>query len=242
MWVATWNVQWATPASRRTHELLRRLERYSPEVVCLTETHVELLSRSGHTVSAQRDYGYEAKETRRKVVLWSQQPWTQVDCVGNKSLPPGRFVAGVTQTSLGEVTVIGIGIPWFGSRTEASRNSGRRRRWQDHEEYLVGLTEVLARAPTKRLLIMGDFNQALGAKGRAPTALRQALLGAFPPTVSIATSSLAFGGRESIDHIALSEDLVVQSLHVLGNIQGAAVLSDHFGIVAEVSGKAADHL
>ena len=202
---------------------------------------MDLLSRSGHTVSAQKNYGYEAKEGRRKVVLWSRQPWSRVDCVGAESMPPGRFVAGVTQTSLGEVTVVGIGIPWFGSRTEAYRNAERRRRWQDHEEYLAGLTEVLARTPAERLLVMGDFNQVIGTGGRAPIALRQALLDAFPPTVSIVTSSLAFGGRKTIDHIALSEHLVVQSLRVLSNVQDATVLSDHFGIVAEVSARPVDH-
>ena len=38
------------------------------------------------------------------------------DDVGHASLPPGRFVSGVTQTSVGEVTVIGVCIPYSGSR------------------------------------------------------------------------------------------------------------------------------
>ena len=168
-------------------------------------------------------------------MLWSRQPWTHVDCLGIASLPPGRFVAGVTQTSLGEVTVVGIGIPWFGSRTEAYRGPGRRQRWQDHEEYLVGLTELLARTTATRLVVMGDFNQAIGAQARAPAELRQALLAAFPPAVNIATSDVAFQGRSTIDHIALSSDLVVESLQVLSNMQNGRALSDHFGIVADVS-------
>lgn len=241
MRVATWNVEWAAPTSRRTDEILRRIERHSPEVVCLTETHVGLLSRHGHTICAQADYGYKTKESRRKVVLWSREPWCQVDDVGIESLPPGRFVSGVTQTSLGRVTFLGIGIPWFGSRTEAARGLDRRKRWQDHEEYLVGLTEVLARAPATRLLIMGDFNQVIGAKSRAPAPLQQALLAAFPPTMSIATSDVAFQGRRSIDHIALSRDLAVESLHVISNIKDGRALTDHFGIAAKVSARPADH-
>ena len=39
--VANWNVEWATPRSRRTVEILSRISRHSPEVVCLTETHAE---------------------------------------------------------------------------------------------------------------------------------------------------------------------------------------------------------
>ena len=104
----------------------------------------------------------------------------------------------------------------------------------------MGLTEVLARAPATRLFVMGDFNQTIGAKSHAPADLRQALLAAFPPTVSIATANVAFGGRRSIDHIALSEDLEVESLHVLSNIQDGKVLSDHFGVVAGVSARPAD--
>lgn len=235
MKLATWNVEWATPTSRRGGKLLRRIEQHAPEVLCLTETHVDMLTHRGHTICAQSDYGYGPKGSRRKVVLWSREPWSQVDCLGIASLPPGRFIAGVTQTSLGEVTVAGVGIPWFGSRTEAYRGPERRRRWQDHEEYLVGLTELLARMPTTRLLVMGDFNQVIGPKGRAPAKLQHALLAAFPPTVSIATASVAFGGRSSIDHIALSSDMTVESLDVLSNIEDGKYLSDHFGIVAGVS-------
>ena len=235
MRVATWNVEWAAPASPRGGELLRRIERHAPEVVCLTEAHKDFLAHSGHTICAQSDYGYGPKKSRRKVVLWSRQPWTHVDCLGIASLPPGRFVAGVTQTSLGQVTVVGIGIPWFGSRTETYRGPERKLRWQDHEEYLAGLPEALARMPATRLVVMGDFNQAIGGKNRAPAELRQALLAAFPPAVSIATSDVAFQGRSTIDHIALSIDLVVESLQVLSNIQNGRALSDHFGIVADVS-------
>ena len=37
--LVNWNVEWATPGSRRTTEILRRIDRHSPEVVCLTEAH-----------------------------------------------------------------------------------------------------------------------------------------------------------------------------------------------------------
>ena len=204
--VANWNVEWATPKSRGTAEILGRIDQHFPEVVCLTETHDELLSQRGHTICSQEDYGYAAKKNRRKVLLWSREPWDQVDDLGIGSMPPGRFVSGVTETSVGEVAVIGICIPWFGSRTEARRNAERRLRWQDHEEYLVGLTGVLERVEAKRLIVMGDFNQKIGQGSRAPRVLRLALQNAFPPNMQIATSDLVFQGRKSIDHIALSAD------------------------------------
>ena len=124
MRVITWNVEWATTNSRRTAEILSRINEHDPEVVCLTETDTGLLSSHGHTICSQADYGYEVRESRRKVVLWSREPWREVDDVGLDLMPPGRLVAGVTQTSLGNVTVVGVCIPWFGSRTEARRKVG----------------------------------------------------------------------------------------------------------------------
>ena len=233
--LVNWNVEWATPRSSRRAEILRRIQRHDPEIVCLTETHTELLSQDGHTICSQPDYGYPIKGGRRKVMLWSREPWEQVDDVGIDSMPPGRFVSGVTQTSVGEIMVLGICIPWFGSRTEARRTSERKKRWEDHEQYLAGLTEILGRASAKRLIVVGDFNQAIGPGSRAPIKLRSALREAFPPGMNIVTSALAFQGRKCIDHIALSEDLAFSSLSVVSNIHEGKKLSDHFGVAAGLS-------
>ena len=206
-----------------------------PEIVCLTETHDELLPQHGHTICSQPDYGYTVRPNRRKVLLWSREPWDQVDDLGIDSMPSGRFVSGVTQTSVGEVAVIGVCIPWSGSRTEARRGAERRRRWQDHEQYLAGLTEVLERVDAKRLIVMGDFNQAIGQGSRARRELRLALQEAFAPNLRIVTSDLVFQGRKSIDHIALSADWAVDSVDAISNIHEDRKLSDHFGVAAEVS-------
>ena len=239
MKAVTWNVEWATPRSWRTTEILSRIDCHAPEVICLTETDVGLLSQRGHSICSQPDAGYEVKMSRRKVILWSREPWDEVDDAGLDSMPPGRFVAGVTRTSLGKVTVIGVCIPWFGSRTEARRKAERKMRWEDHEQYLAGLTEILRRASAKRLIVMGDFNQAIGTSSRARPELRLALKKAFPASMKIATSEIAFQGRKSIDHIALSDDWVVGSLDVISNIYEGRKLSDHFGVVADLS---AQHL
>ena len=233
--LVNWNVEWATPRSSRRAEILRRIQRHDPEVVCLTETHIGLLPPEGHTICSQPDYGYPMKDGRRKVMLWSREPWEQVNDVGIDSMPPGRFVSGVTQTSVGEIMVLGICIPWFGSRTEARRTSERKKRWEDHEQYLAGLTEILGRASAKRLIVVGDFNQAIGPGSRAPIKLRSALREAFPPGMNIVTSALAFQGRKCIDHIALSDDLAFTALGVVSNIHEGKNLSDHFGVVAGLS-------
>ena len=233
--IVNWNVEFATPRSWRTPEILGRIDRHEPEIVCLTETHDELLARGGYAICSGADYGYGLQKNRRKVLLWSREPWKQVDDLGIDSLPPGRFVSGVTQTSVGEVAVVGICIPWFGSRSEARRGEERRRRWEDHEEYLAGLTEVLERVEAMRLIVMGDFNQAFGQGSRAPQALRLALQEAFSPKLRIVTADLVFEGRKSIDHIALSSDWSVDSVAAISNIHGERKLSDHFGVAAEIT-------
>ena len=43
MKLVNWNVRWATPRSKHSVEILNRIDRHSPEIVCLTETHSELL-------------------------------------------------------------------------------------------------------------------------------------------------------------------------------------------------------
>ena len=233
--IVTWNTQWATPRARKTPEILRRINEHASSVVCLTEAHENLLAANGHIIAAQPDYGYTAPPSRRKVLLWSREPWESVDDVGDAALPPGRFVAGVTQTSLGEVTVVGLCIPWFGCRTEAYRGGDRKARWEDHADYLHGLTGILARLPGERLIVMGDFNQVIGPGGRAPKHLQIALQDAFPPGTAILTADTAFQGRKTIDHIALSKDLAAESLHTISNVQGEGSLSDHFGVAARVS-------
>ncbi len=232
--VLTWNVEWAAPGSWKGIEILSRVERQSPEVVCLTETNDELLSKDGYCISSQPDYGYPAKPGRRKVMLWSREPWAQVDDLGIDSMPPGRFVSGVTQTSLGKVRVVGVCIPWFGSRTEPRRGQDRKMRWEDHAQYLAGLTEFLRRSSSARLLVMGDFNQVIGRDGQAPAKLRSDLHEAFRG-MTIATSGLAFQERRSIDHIALSEDFAVDSVCAISNTHGERQLSDHFGVAANLS-------
>ena len=236
--LVNWNVEWATPRSPRRDEILRRIHRCAPEVVCLTETHASLLSQQqGHTICSQPDYGYGAMRERRKVMLWSREPWEQVDDLGSERMPPGRFVSGVTRTSVSEVTVIGVCIPWSGSRTESRRGLERRARWEDHGEYLAGLREVLLRGPEQRAIVTGDFNQIIGPGSRAPRELRSSLREAFPPGMDIVTRELTFQGRGSIDHIALSEDLSVESLDAISNLHEGRKLSDHFGVVAEVSAR-----
>ena len=230
-----WNVQWATPRSQRTSEIRQRIDGYSPDIVCLTETHTGLLSTGGYVICSQPDYGYPLRKNRRKVVLWSREPWDRIDDVGHEGIPPGRYVSGVTRTPIGNVTVIGTCIPWRGSRAEKYRESERKKHWEDHARYLEGLSELLKGLQDRPLIVLGDFNQRISQGKSVPAYLQLALQDAMPKHFTIATSALGHRGRRCIDHVALSEELAAESLSVISNICGERKLSDHYGVAATLS-------
>ena len=184
-------------------------------------------------ICSRADYGYSIREERRKVLLWSREPWERIDEFGSELMPPGRFVSGVTQTSLGEVTVIGVCIPWADSRVRGTEV--KRKKWEDHRQYLDGLSEVLVRTPPERLIVVGDFNQRMQQGKTAPADVRMALQAAIVSRMNIVTSGLGYRGRRSIDHVALSSDLSAEYLGVISSFDGERKLSDHFGVAAGLS-------
>ena len=233
-----WNVEWAA-TKWKAAELQCRIDQQVADIICLTETDTErlVIPQDGHSICAQGDWGQlfrKGQEGRRKVLLWSREPWNPVDDVGHASLPLGRFVSGVTQTDVGEVMVIGVCIPYSRSRVGPRWD---RKMWQDHEEYLDGLAGLLKQAPRTRLIVVGDFNQRIGQRSSTPLRLRKALESALGPNLSIVTAGLGFQGKRTIDHIALSGDLAAESLGVVSNVHQDGDLSDHFGIVADLSGR-----
>ena len=237
MKIVNWNVRWASQRSKHSAEILNRIEEHAPEIVCLTETHAGLL-QGGHAICADPDYGYGIQKSRRKVLLWSREHWEHLDDIGDDRMPPGRFISGVTRTSLGEVTVFGLCIPWWGSRAGARYSGERREAWEDHEVYLERLAGVLSRAPSNRLVVMGDFNQRIArSSGRLSkeSAHRADLLQrAITSHVTLATSDLEYRGRRTIDHVALSADIAIASLDVISHIHGEQKLTDHFGVAADI--------
>lgn len=127
--LVNWNVEWATPRSSRFPEIRERMEKHAPDIICLTETYDTMLSNGGHLISSQDDYGYPIKQGRRKVALWSKQTWQRTDDLGLPDMPPGGFISGITQTPLGDVTVVGVCIPWAMSRVRGS-STEKRRKWR----------------------------------------------------------------------------------------------------------------
>ena len=57
--------------------------------------------------------------------------------------------------------------------------------------------EIHRRKSARRPIVTGDFSQIIGLGSRARLELRLALQETFPPSMTIATSALAFQGRSS---------------------------------------------
>jgi hypothetical protein len=76
--VGVWNAQWAAPSAERGRPTIRLLDSLACDVLCVTEVELGLLAETGHAIDSHPDYGYARVRDRRKVVLWSRQPWTEV--------------------------------------------------------------------------------------------------------------------------------------------------------------------
>lgn len=167
------------------------------------------------------------------MLLWSKRPWHDVDDLGHPDLPTGRFVADRTETSIGNLLVIGACIPWDGAHVSSGRRD--RARWEDHGRYIQALGEVLSEIAGPALLL-GDFNQTV-PRTRAPSAMHDALLRALAPHFALVTAGLLQPiQRQSIDHVARTTGLSPSRVVSLSNIgPDGERLSDHFGVTCVFS-------
>ncbi len=203
------------------------------DIICLTEGYAEVLPGGGHVIDAGPDWGYAAKEGRRKVLLWSKQPWSRpwcdLDPARSNWIPGGRFVAGTTQTDLGPVVIMGVCIPWERAHVDTGRKD--RERWEDHERWLEGFAKRRFGSNAKMTIVLGDFNQRIPRK-RVRTRTHELLLGAFGGFTIPTAGDLAQAPAPAIDHIAHSPDFAL-----VGDIgiwpkrsENGEHLSDHFGV------------
>ena len=233
--VVTWNVEWAGPRSGKAPEIRDRINSHTPEIICLTEANIHLLAGPGHIICSQPDAGYRVNLKRRKVILWSREPWDEIDDLGH------RFDASRTIHHRSHPDIIRQGNgswslhPLVRLPDRGPTRAQRKNQWEDHKQYLVGLTKVLRRYPSERLIVMGDFNQKIGPDSRASVSLRCALQTAFAPNMTIATADVTFQDHKSIDHIAVTHDWSVESPQVISNFHEGKKLSDHFGLAANLS-------
>jgi len=230
-------VNWARPDGYRGELIKNVISEFEPEVVCITEGHKEIFTE-GYSIFSDADYGYKSPSYRRKVILWSKNPWKGIDSLGDEGLPGGRFLSGATMTSIGEVKFIGVCIPWRDAHVKSGRKD--RKRWEDHESYLRGLRRISNREDQYPVILFGDFNQRLPRpnKNGQPIRMYKLLMDTIPEKFEIATKGLIAGlDDQLVDHIAHTRDLKTEKISFINkshpDLPESGQLSDHYGVVVD---------
>ena len=83
-----WNLEWASPTSKRLKLIREIICRIDPDVICYTEV-IRSVIQDGYAIEAQADFGYSNTGDKRKVILWSKTPWSDLDSSGDPEMPTG---------------------------------------------------------------------------------------------------------------------------------------------------------
>ena len=154
--IGTWNTEFAEPGRVRGDRVRPVLAAPDCDILCVTEGYAEILPDGGNIVTGGDDPGYPIVEGQKKVLLWSKEPWANVE-FSPKGMPEGRFVAGITKTPIGYLTVVGICIPWHFAHVNTGCKN--RRPWEVHLDWLSSFGRTAFAAASRRTVVLGDFNQ-----------------------------------------------------------------------------------
>lgn len=212
--------------------LVERAVARRPDVVCLTEAYEgSSAPLAGHEITNRgATWSNNRRDGERLALLWSANPWGDMDVDGNDETTTGGYVSGTTDTPIGPIRVVGICAPdHAASRIGAAEKA---RMWTEQIVFWDGLAKLLAaRDRSIPTVLLGDFNQYVpriwGSK-----AAHAGMLSALDD-MHIATGGPISGiGKPTIDHVAHTADLAPQDVVGLSPFddQGRA-LSDHFGVV-----------
>ena len=227
--IGTWNTQWTSPRTVRGKVVSASLADPDCDILCVTEGYRDILPRAKYTIDGGRDWGYFIKKERRKVILWSKRPWTNVVHFDSQRPLGGRFVTGTTETDSGLLEVVGVCIPWYNAHVRDGQKDSKP--WQEHLHWLDAFGKLRYQQAKRRTIVLGDFNQRLPwsqQNEQVYNELRRAFRG-----FKLATAGWLAGATSSaIDHIAHTPDLIR-----MGDIgiwpkqsQFGRHLSDHFGL------------
>ena len=238
--VATWNLD--RPAVRRkrlSNERLAELRRHDGDVWILTETDRKLELPNYGMVATQRPTpeGYLEQEAYAAIhSRWAMKP------VPFEAFDASFGVCIEVESPFGPLIVHGSIITYHNDGVA----EGKARPWQRHRQsirqHAKDWRELRARFPEHGLIVGGDFNHALDGVGRyrekeATRLLREAFADANLRclTAEDFTKPPKRLSRHSIDHIAVSENLlsrVTPHVDAWEGVTPAGVrLSDHNGVI-----------
>ncbi len=226
-----WNLERKKPTTPTGSAGIDHLFGQSPDVMVLTEARTSFPTRGGHTIWSEPPRGTHFADDERKVLLWSANPWRDIDRVGVPGLDQTRFIAGTTDTLVGPLRVFGVCIPWHMAEVQYPVDV-KRSPWELHVRYLERLAGLIddLEAPS---VIAGDFNQTFPRARREKIVAAEALARAFE-AVDVVTAGQVDGcDRPGIDHIAATAGLTAKRVWGWPNVVGGVRASDHDGVGAE---------
>ena len=144
---------------------------------------------------------------KKKVILWSKNKWTEVNQIGSKEIPTGRFISGVTNG----IKIVGLCIPWRFAHVSTGRKD--RKPWEDHLSFIKNLS-----FSNEKTIILGDFNQNIPKKNQPEivfSSLKKMIDG-----FNLLTSNMG------LIHIVISNDLKAETIQKIATENN----SDHDGI------------
>ncbi len=231
--VVTWNLERKRPHVGLGAVGVEHLFGLDPDVMVLTEARTEFPSRGGHSLWCEPHQGSRFAADERKVLMWSKNPWEDVDHLGIRGLDTSRFVAATTQTAIGRIRVLGICIPWHMAGVTHLIDHEKRKPWELHVDYLTVLGDLLRRV-TGPTVIAGDFNQRIPRIKNGNRAAAEALRTTFAAMNIVTEGQIDGTTKPGIDHIALSDHLRARNVWGWRNTINGHRLSDHDGAAADI--------
>ncbi len=220
--IVVWNTEWAPLNSKREKLIKEIVKAISPDIICVTEGYIKTWEDCGYVISSDENYGYKITPGRRKVILVSKTPWSNIEKVGDSNLPSGRFVSGKTQG----VDVVGVCIPWKDAHVSTGRKD--REAWEDHIAYLNGLQNVLS-SKRDKTFVMGDFNQRIPRKYSREDVF-ELMMKTFKDFDIETQNNIQPNDKLSIDHFCSKNSSKCSLIESIDSMHNNIKLSDHFGL------------
>lgn len=225
MRILTMNCEWRAPSSRDGEIISARIGQSESDLVCLTEAHAGF-ALGPHAI----DTGpiHDPENSRRSVVLFSRERWSDVQVGLDCERADYGYVAGTTKIHGLKVRVHGIIIPYRFCDVGAGAKL-----WQRHAEFIDALSNELHDA-TEPTIIIGDFNQRRPARYQS-RAMTEALDRMLENRFSFATADLSGPERKlAIDHIVHSAHFEAATRGIISNLKtDGRKVSDHFGVFSD---------